>query len=143
MRGLSRWHIFMLLQGMDLEFKTKDSAAKPQVVRVAFDPPLTGYEEVKPRLLGMKADADEALGTVCDPFAPRPRSIHPHGTRSPHFAVPMLAHTRPIAATSLPRTVSPTTHTLIYVCNNRSKPHKSRTSNYRSRSGPPARFSFF
>ena len=57
---------------MDLEFKIKDSAAKPKVVRVAFNPPLAGYEEVKPRLLGMKADADEALGTVRDPvLSPR------------------------------------------------------------------------
>jgi hypothetical protein len=53
-------------QGMDLEYKMKGSPAsiKPQVVRVDFDPALLGYEEVKPRLLGMKADADEALGTV-------------------------------------------------------------------------------
>ena len=80
----------MLPQGMDLEFKIKDSAAKPQVVRVAFDPPLTGYEEVKPRLLGMKADADEALGTVRDPFAPLP--THPHRTRSPP---PCRAHAFP------------------------------------------------
>lgn len=49
---------------MDLEYKTKDSPNSPQVVRVEFDPPLLGYEEVKPRLLGMKADADEALGIV-------------------------------------------------------------------------------
>ena len=57
---------------MDLEYKMKDatllkssnSTSKPQVVRVEFDPPLLGYEEVKPRLLGMKVDADEALGTV-------------------------------------------------------------------------------
>jgi hypothetical protein len=55
---------------MDLEYKMKDSSAlksssgKPQVVRVEFDPPLLGYEEVKPRLLGMKVDADSALGTV-------------------------------------------------------------------------------
>jgi len=51
---------------MDLEYKTKDHSpnSKPQVVRVEFDPPLLGYEEVKPRLLAMKADADEALGTV-------------------------------------------------------------------------------
>ena len=40
------------------------STSKPKVVHVAFDPPLLGYEEVKPRLLGMKVDADEALGTV-------------------------------------------------------------------------------
>ena len=31
-------------------------SSKPQVVRVEFDPPLLGYEEVKP-------EADEALGT--------------------------------------------------------------------------------
>lgn len=49
---------------MNLEYKTKDSLGKPQVVRIEFDPPLFGYEEVKPRLLSMKADADEALGTV-------------------------------------------------------------------------------
>ncbi|KAI0288592.1 hypothetical protein BC826DRAFT_1037161 [Russula brevipes] len=54
-------------KGMDLEYKTKESPAKPQAVRVEFDPPLLGYEEVKPRLLGMKADADEALGTVKAP----------------------------------------------------------------------------
>jgi hypothetical protein len=33
-------------------------------VRVEFDPPLLGYEEVKPRLLGMKVYVDLALGTV-------------------------------------------------------------------------------
>ena len=33
-------------------------------VHVKFDPPLAGYEEVKPRLLAMKADAQEALGMV-------------------------------------------------------------------------------
>ncbi len=56
---------------MALEYKMKEAAlksstgtGKPQVVRVAFDPPLLGYEEVKPRLLGLKADADSALGTV-------------------------------------------------------------------------------
>jgi len=54
---------------MDLEYKMKGALAssKPPVVRVVFDPPLLGYEEVKPRLLGMKADADEALGTVKTP----------------------------------------------------------------------------
>ena len=40
-------------------------SSKPQAVRVEFDPPLLGYyEEVKARLLDMKAEADEALGTV-------------------------------------------------------------------------------
>jgi hypothetical protein len=33
-------------------------------VHVKFDPPLTGYEDVKPRLLAMKADAQETLGMV-------------------------------------------------------------------------------
>ena len=53
-----------LLQGMNLEYKTKDAPNRQQIVRIEFDPPLLGYEEVKPRLLGMKADADEALGIV-------------------------------------------------------------------------------
>ena len=38
----------------------KDTAlrsSKPQVVSVEFDPQLLGYEEVKPRLPGMKVDA--------------------------------------------------------------------------------------
>jgi len=48
---------------MDLTYTTK-SEPKPQPVRVTFDPPLAGYEEVKSRLLAMKADADEALGEV-------------------------------------------------------------------------------
>ncbi|KAF8506599.1 hypothetical protein F5888DRAFT_1791052 [Russula emetica] len=56
-------------KGMDLEYKMKDAlkSRKLQVVRVEFDPPLLGYEEVKPRLLGMKVDVDEALGTVKAP----------------------------------------------------------------------------
>lgn len=33
-------------------------------VHVKFDPPLAGYDDVKPRLLAMKADAQEALGMV-------------------------------------------------------------------------------
>jgi hypothetical protein len=49
---------------MNLEYNTKDSPNRSQNVRIEFDPPLLGYEEVKPRLLGMKADADEALGIV-------------------------------------------------------------------------------
>ena len=48
---------------MDLTYLTK-LGGTTQSVRVVFDPPLAGYEEVKPRLLSMKADADEALGTV-------------------------------------------------------------------------------
>lgn len=36
----------------------------PLSVRIPFDPPLLGYEEVKPRLMSMKVDAEEALGMV-------------------------------------------------------------------------------
>lgn len=47
---------------MDLKYTTKGGESKE--IRVVFDPPLAGYEEVKPRLLTMKADAEEALGMV-------------------------------------------------------------------------------
>jgi hypothetical protein len=72
-------------QGMDLEYKMKGSPAsiKPQVVRVEFDPALLGYEEVKPRLLGMKADADEALGTVRENPSIRFRVASPTHSSSP------------------------------------------------------------
>lgn len=53
-----------LLQGMNIQYNTKDSPNRPQNVHIEFDPPLLGYDEVKPRLLGMKADADEVLGIV-------------------------------------------------------------------------------
>ncbi|KAI0773104.1 hypothetical protein BD413DRAFT_603516 [Trametes elegans] len=52
-------------KGMNLTYTTKGGATKE--VRVAFDPPLAGYEEVKPRLMGMKADAEEELGMVPAP----------------------------------------------------------------------------
>ncbi|KAF8530142.1 hypothetical protein BU17DRAFT_36234 [Hysterangium stoloniferum] len=39
---------------------------KKQVV-IPFNPPLSGYDEVKPRLLGMKVDAQEALGMTKRP----------------------------------------------------------------------------
>jgi Protein of unknown function (DUF2470) len=72
---------------MDLEYKIKDSpTSTPQVVHVEFDPPLIDYAEVKPRLLGMKADADEALGIVREksllsllhPLPPLPCTLLPH-----------------------------------------------------------------
>ena len=52
------------IQGMTLTYKTKTGGEEKKEVRVLFDPPLSGYEEVKPRLMNMKADADEALGVV-------------------------------------------------------------------------------
>lgn len=54
---------------MSLEYKVKDKGEEKKEVRVQFDPPLAGYEEVKPRLLAMTADAQESLGMVRVLFA--------------------------------------------------------------------------
>lgn len=51
------------LQGMALSYVEKGAGATKHV-KVPFDPPLSGYDEVKPRLLAMKVDAEEALGMV-------------------------------------------------------------------------------
>ena len=50
-----------IAQGMTLSYQSKSGKSQ---VRVEFDPPLLGYDEVKPRLLSMKADAEESLGMV-------------------------------------------------------------------------------
>jgi len=52
--------------GMNLSYRVSDSKAEKEV-RVTFDPPLSGYDEVKPRLLGMTADAQESLGMTKAP----------------------------------------------------------------------------
>ena len=49
---------------MTLTYTTKSSKDAKKTVRVVFNPPLSGYDEVKPRLMNMKADAEEALGMV-------------------------------------------------------------------------------
>ena len=49
---------------MNISYQTLPSGDKKISVRIEFEPPLSGYEEVKPRLLSMKADAEEALGMV-------------------------------------------------------------------------------
>ncbi|KAH8105158.1 hypothetical protein BXZ70DRAFT_919606 [Cristinia sonorae] len=54
-------------KGMTLKYKTKSGGETKKEVRVTFEPPLAGYEEVKPRLMNMKADADEALGVTRAP----------------------------------------------------------------------------
>lgn len=54
---------------MTLAYKVKDGGNDKKEVRIQFDPPLAGYEEVKPRLLSMTADAQESLGMVCSQFA--------------------------------------------------------------------------
>ncbi|KAF9222279.1 hypothetical protein BS17DRAFT_783463 [Gyrodon lividus] len=52
-------------QGMNLSYKLTSGDASS--VHVKFDPPLAGYDEVKPRLLAMKADAQEGLGMLQTP----------------------------------------------------------------------------
>jgi len=54
-------------KGMTLSYQTSASGGTKKEVRVEFDPPLAGYEEVKPRLLSMKVDAEEALGMARAP----------------------------------------------------------------------------
>jgi len=53
---------FHMKQSMTLTCTLKDSQKK--VVVVAIEPPLSGYDDVKPRLLEMKALAQEGLGMV-------------------------------------------------------------------------------
>ena len=53
---------------MTLTYQTKGSTETKEV-RVEFDPPLLGYEEVKPRLMNMKGEAEEALGMVRPPLS--------------------------------------------------------------------------
>lgn len=48
---------------MDLTYTTKSGSSKKEI-RVPFNPPLAGYDEVKGRLLQMKVDAEDALGMV-------------------------------------------------------------------------------
>jgi hypothetical protein len=48
---------------MDLSYQLKNDP-KWRDISVEFDPPLSGYEEVKPRLIQMKVDAEERLGMV-------------------------------------------------------------------------------
>ena len=48
---------------MNLTYQVKGSTDTKEV-RVEFDPPLLGYEEVKPRLMDMKGQAEEQLGMV-------------------------------------------------------------------------------
>ena len=49
---------------MSISYRTPSSGNEKISVRIQFEPPLSGYEEVKPRLLSMKADAEESLGMV-------------------------------------------------------------------------------
>ncbi|TFK51225.1 hypothetical protein OE88DRAFT_1630174 [Heliocybe sulcata] len=53
------------MKGIDTN--TSKTGEQKHEVRARFDPPLAGYEEVKPRLMAMKADAEEALGMMKAP----------------------------------------------------------------------------
>ncbi|KIJ13511.1 hypothetical protein PAXINDRAFT_170399 [Paxillus involutus ATCC 200175] len=52
-------------QGMNLSYKLTNGDVSS--VYVKFDPPLASYDQVKPRLLAMKADAQEGLGMLKTP----------------------------------------------------------------------------
>ncbi|KAI0338756.1 hypothetical protein BDW22DRAFT_1362464 [Trametopsis cervina] len=56
-------------KGMSLTYTTRGSKT-PKDIRVPFDPPLSGYDDVKPRLLQMKLDAEDALGMTKRPQIP-------------------------------------------------------------------------
>lgn len=48
-----------------ITYRPPDTMQRLEVARIPFDPPLAGYEEVRPRLVAMKADAEEKVGMVC------------------------------------------------------------------------------
>jgi Protein of unknown function (DUF2470) len=50
-------------QKMDLSYQLKNDP-KWRDISIEFDPPLSCFEEVKPRLLSMKVTAEEGLGMV-------------------------------------------------------------------------------
>jgi len=52
-------------KGMNLSYSLKNGGVGS--VHIKFDPPLARYDDVKPRLLAMKADAQEALGMLKSP----------------------------------------------------------------------------
>lgn len=73
---------------MNLSYQAQDST-KWNDISVEFDPPLSGYEEVKPRLLQMKADAEEGLGMVSFSrtagHIPKPLMRTPFKAKSPRL----------------------------------------------------------
>ncbi|KAG2042779.1 hypothetical protein BDR03DRAFT_912312 [Suillus americanus] len=52
-------------EGMTLKYKQLQS--EPKSIRVPFNPPLSKYDDAKPRLLSMKTEALEGLGIVKAP----------------------------------------------------------------------------
>ena len=47
-----------------MKLKCKLDSGAEKIVAIPFNPPLSGYDEVKPRLLAMRAEAQQALGMV-------------------------------------------------------------------------------
>lgn len=68
---------------------------KMQAANIPFDPPLSGYEEVRPRLVAMKHDAEDKIGMVSFPVSPlmflRPNS---HQCRRGVYPIDQNAHNR-------------------------------------------------
>ncbi|EJD00288.1 uncharacterized protein FOMMEDRAFT_91170 [Fomitiporia mediterranea MF3/22] len=88
------------MTAIDSNVPTKDTEEKE--VRVPFDPPLSGYEEVKPRLLSMTADAQEALGMS---KAPQISTFHlPASFLKTGIPLALMVYTTlsPILSTSAP-----------------------------------------
>lgn len=52
---------------MTLRYKLRPTDKEEKSIDITFDPPLANYEEVRPRLLSLKLDAQESLG-----MTPRP-----------------------------------------------------------------------
>ncbi|KAG9033154.1 hypothetical protein FRB95_000496 [Tulasnella sp. JGI-2019a] len=57
-------------KSMHLSYTVKGSDVE-STVRIPFDPPLMGFEEVKPRLMSMKVDAEVDLGMAKNPIIAR------------------------------------------------------------------------
>ncbi|KAK9893293.1 hypothetical protein P389DRAFT_148149 [Cystobasidium minutum MCA 4210] len=62
---------------MELQYKDAKDGLAVKTVTVPFDPPLAGYEEVRPRLLQMKLEAENAIGMAKKP----PISVYRTPTR--------------------------------------------------------------
>jgi hypothetical protein len=76
-------------KSMTLSCKLKNGKTKE--VRVPIDPPMTGYDDVKPRLLEMKAIAQEGLGMIKTPKITT-FNFPPSALQVPFILYPILAY---------------------------------------------------
>ncbi|KAG1812861.1 uncharacterized protein BJ212DRAFT_1368588 [Suillus subaureus] len=51
-------------KGMTLLYKLQSELSEPESIRVPFNPPLSKYDDAKPRLLSMKTEALKGLGML-------------------------------------------------------------------------------